>query len=59
MANYYYFNDRQCLEQALLVARAQPINLKSLEKWHGTEGQLDGYQLFLARLSEGGGTGKN
>ena len=52
LANYYYFRDRQCLEQALLVAMAQPVNLRSLQQWHEKERQLEGYDEFLSRLSE-------
>ncbi|WP_308364353.1 MULTISPECIES: hypothetical protein [unclassified Microbulbifer] len=50
LANYYYFRDNQCLEQAVLVAKAQPINLKSLESWHSNEGQEQGYKEFLHRI---------
>lgn len=48
LANYYYFNDKQCLEQALLVAKAHPINLVTLEQWHQNEGQE--YLSFLEKL---------
>ncbi len=50
LANYYYFNDKQCLEQALLVAQTHPINLPALEKWHLNERQESEYVLFLKRL---------
>ena len=50
LANYYYFRDKQSLEQAVLVAKAHPINFKSLETWHNNERQQKGYQQFLERL---------
>jgi hypothetical protein len=50
LANYYYFGDNQCLQQALLVARAHPVNLKALEAWHLNEGQEKGYKDFLEML---------
>lgn len=50
LANYYYFRDNQCLQQAVLVAKAHPINLESLEAWHKNEGQERGYKEFLQRL---------
>jgi len=53
LANYYYFGDQQCLEQALLVARAQPINLDNLKRWHESEGQLKGFEAFVVKLAEG------
>ncbi len=52
LANYYYFRDNQCLHQAVLVAKAHPIDLNSLETWHKNEGQEQGYKQFL-RLLQG------
>lgn len=51
LANYYYFKDRQCLEQALLVAKSHPVNLESLKQWHENEKQLQGYKEFLNLLA--------
>lgn len=50
LANFYYFRDRQCFEQAILVAINQPINLKSLEDWHQNEKQIDGFEAFIEAL---------
>jgi hypothetical protein len=50
LANFYYFKDRQCYEQALMVAKAQPINLKALKKWHANENQADGFERFIEDL---------
>lgn len=50
LANFYYFKDRQCYEQALMVAKAQPINLKALKKWHANEKQADGFERFSKDL---------
>jgi hypothetical protein len=50
LANYYYFGDSQCLQQALLVAKSHPVNLISLEAWHRTEGQEQGYKTFVGML---------
>lgn len=44
LANYYYFRDKQSLEQAILVAKAQPINFAALKTWHNNEKQQKGYQ---------------
>lgn len=51
LANYYYFKDRQCFQQAILVAKNQPINVKLLEKWHQNEGQVKEYTMFIEALS--------
>lgn len=52
LANYYYFGDSQCLSQALMVAKAHPINMKSLELWHKNEKQESGFFDFVSRLSK-------
>lgn len=52
LANYYYFRDRQCFDQALMVAKAHPINLVSLEKWHANEKQIEAFKIFLEKLRE-------
>ena len=52
LANYYYFKDKQCFEQAVLVAKAHPINFLSLKQWHKQEDQVKAYDEFMARLSQ-------
>ena len=41
LAHYYYWGDRQCLKQAILVSTKQKINLKELREWSKVEGKLD------------------
>lgn len=50
LANHYYFGDKQCLEQALLVAKTHPINLTALKQWHQNERQEQEYLSFLEKL---------
>lgn len=38
LAAYYHWGDRQSLEQAILVARANEINLQEIERWSQAEG---------------------
>lgn len=33
LAAYYYWNDAQALDQAVMVAQAQKINLKAVKRW--------------------------
>ena len=47
LANYYYFHDRQCLAQALMVANRHPINLSALEQWHENESLMKEYVEFI------------
>lgn len=50
LANFYHFKDQQCFRQAVLVARCQPVNLKSIETWHVNEGQVEGYEAFVRAI---------
>ena len=47
---YYHANDRQCLEQAFLVAAAHKIDIKEIERWSGVEGKLDAFYKIEHRL---------
>jgi hypothetical protein len=50
LASYYHWNDRQGLNQAVLVAKAQPVNLQSIEEWSRAEGAITKYADFIERL---------
>lgn len=50
LAAYYHWNDRQSLDQALMVAKNRKIDLKEVKRWSKNEGQLDKYPDFLKRL---------
>lgn len=38
LAAYFHWNDRQALEQALLVARSHPVDRDSIARWAKAEG---------------------
>ena len=44
LAAYYHWGDRQSLEQAILVAKDNNIDLKELERWSMAEGKLSIFQ---------------
>jgi hypothetical protein len=50
LAAYYHWNDPQAMEQALMVAEAQKINLREVKRWSEKEGHTEKYQAFLKRL---------
>jgi len=50
LAAYYHWNDQQALEQAVMVAESQKINLSDIKRWSEQEGYSEKYQKFLARL---------
>jgi len=44
LAAYYYWNDRQCLDQALLVAETKEIDLREIQRWSGVENKSIEFQ---------------
>lgn len=50
LAAWYHWKDRQALEQALLVALAQDVNTKEIERWSDKEGHTQACKDFLALL---------
>lgn len=46
LAAFFYWNDTMALEQALLVAREQAIDLADLRRWAKAEGESDKLQEF-------------
>lgn len=50
LAAYYHWNDPQALEQALMIAKAQKINMREVKRWSEKEGHANKYREFLIRL---------
>ncbi len=51
LAAFYHWNDRQALEQAVLVCKDVEVELKEVERWSGNEGMSDKYEKFIERLN--------
>jgi len=51
LAGYYYWQDMQSLEQAVLVAGNNPIDMNSVESWSKKEGNQVEYDEFRRRLA--------
>jgi hypothetical protein len=51
LAAFYHWNDVQSLEQALMVTRAQKIDLNEIKKWSKGEKALDKYERFESLLN--------
>ena len=56
LAAYYHWQDRQCLEQAILVAADNHIDLAEVERWSGHEGMLEEFEQIKDMLERNGGT---
>lgn len=50
LAAFFHWNDRQALEQALLVARAQVVDIKEIRRWSKAEGEIARFEAFRASL---------
>lgn len=48
---FYSTNDRQCLDQAVWIARLHPVNLARVRKWSVKERFEEKFEVFLRRLN--------
>ena len=51
LAAFYFWNDLQALEQAVMVARVNDVDLDLVKKWSKKEGELEKYAVFLKKLT--------
>jgi hypothetical protein len=52
LASYIHFKARECLDQAVLVARNQPVNLKKIKGWCASEGAEEVYEEFKNKIKK-------
>jgi hypothetical protein len=50
LAAYYHWNDPQALEQAVMISKAQKVDLKDIKRWSVAEGHEEKYETFLKML---------
>ena len=50
LAAFYHWSDRQCLDQALMVACHHKVDLAAIERWSAAEGQPRKFQEFKEAL---------
>jgi hypothetical protein len=50
LASYYYWGDQQSLEQAVLVAKDNRVNMDEIERWSEVEGNLSVFSEIKKRL---------
>lgn len=53
LAAYYHWNDRQSLEQAILVCRANDIDMDEIERWSISEGMESEFNEIKIKLQKG------
>lgn len=52
LASYIYFKAQEGLDQAVLVAKNQPVNLAKVKKWCHGEGAQWAFKDFLEKLKQ-------
>jgi len=50
LAAFYFWKDLQALEQAVMVAESNPVDLAVVEKWSKREGELAKFRIFRKKL---------
>lgn len=48
LAHFYHWGDRQCLQQAIMVAESHDIDMKEIEDWSAKERNLEKFEEFRA-----------
>lgn len=49
---YYHWNDRQSLEQAMLVCQDKPVDLQEVKRWSTNENMEDKFRIFQDELGK-------
>jgi hypothetical protein len=47
---FYHSNDQQCLQQAILVAQHNNVDLEEVKRWSATEGKLSAFEKIRILL---------
>jgi len=50
LAGYYFWKDLQCLEQAILVAADNDVDVEEIERWSKHEGMLEEFSKIRGKL---------
>lgn len=50
LASYIHFRARECLDQAVMVAKKHPVKLASIKRWCLNERAEEAYKDFVAKL---------
>ena len=52
LASYIHFSARECLDQAVLVAKAHEFDMKKVKSWCLSEGAREAYEDFAKLLGK-------
>jgi hypothetical protein len=48
LAHFYHWGDRQCLQQAIMVAESHDVDMKEIADWSAKEGKFEEFEEFRA-----------
>jgi hypothetical protein len=51
LAAYFFWNDQQSLDQAVMVAKRNKIDIQDVKKWAEKQGELDKYNIFIKKIN--------
>jgi len=52
LAAFFFWNDQQSLDQAVLVVKRNKINFSEIKKWAKVQDELKKYNIFLKKCTE-------
>lgn len=52
LAAFYHWSDRQCLDQAVMVARRNKVNIAAIKRWSLREGHAKRFTEFAAAVKK-------
>jgi hypothetical protein len=52
LAGYYHWKDQPCLEQAILVAEKNPVEISEIRRWSEGEGKLEEFKKIKPLLTK-------
>jgi hypothetical protein len=52
LSGYFHWNDKPCLDQAVLVAQKNPVEINEIERWSKNEGKADEFAKIKSLLTE-------
>jgi hypothetical protein len=52
LTGYFYGNDAQCLEQAIMICQMNKVRMEDIRLWAKNEGNPDKFKEFERRISE-------
>ncbi len=51
LAAYFFWNDLQSLDQAVMVVKRNKIDMQDIKKWAEKQGELEKYNVFIKKIN--------